>query len=137
MRTLITALTTLAACQAVRKKLDAPERPDTEYLGGRVCLTALRNRGAAVGLPIPMKAVMGVSAAGLGLLWSRRKRAPVSTGLLLGGGLSNLLERGCKGEVYDYVRFASAPGKLRDYVFNLADFAVFAGAAGMLVRRKK
>ena len=137
MKTLITALTTFAACQAVRKKLDDPARPDAEYAKGRLRLTALRNEGAAFGLPIPMKTVLSVSAVGLGLLWRRRRKAPVSTGLVLGGGLSNLLERVREGEVYDYVQFPDAPGKLRDYVFNLADFAVFSGAVGLLLRGKR
>ena len=136
MKTLLTALTAFAACRAVREKLDAPERQDTEYAHGRVKLTALRNEGAAFGLPIPRKAVVGASAAALALLWTQRRRAPVAAGLVLGGGLSNLLERVKHGAVYDYVQFPKAPKKLREYVFNLADFQVFAGALGLLLRRK-
>lgn len=137
MKTLITALTTLAACQAVRKKLDDPARPDAEYAKGRLRLTALRNEGAAFGLPVPRKAVAGVSAAALALLWTQRKKAPLAAGLVLGGGLSNLLERVKHGAVYDYVQFPKAPKKLKDYVFNLADFQVFAGAVGLLLRGKR
>ena len=138
MKTLLTAAAAFAACRAARKKLDTPTRQDAEYAGGRVELTALRNEGAAFGLPIPMKAVAGASAGALALLWLRRKKAPVSTGLVLGGGASNLLERVEDGAVYDYVRFPDAPGRLRDYVFNLADLAVFTGAVGMVFsgRRK-
>ena len=137
MKTFMTALTTLAACQAVRKHLDMPERQEAEYAGGRVELTALRNEGAAFGLPVSRETVAGVSAAVLGLLWLRRKRAPLAAGLALGGGLSNLLERVRHGGVYDYLRFPKAPKKLRNYVFNAADFAVFAGAVGLLLRRKE
>jgi lipoprotein signal peptidase len=137
MRTLLTALTAFAACQAARKKLDNPARQDAEYAGGRVKLTALRNEGAAFGLPIPRKAVLGVSAAALALLWTQREKTPVAAGLVLGGGLSNLLERVKNGAVYDYVQFPKAPKKLRDYVFNLADFAVFSGAVGLLLRGKR
>ena len=43
--------------------------------------------------------------------------------------------------VYDYVRFPKAPGALKRYVFNLADFAIFAGAIALLLgsgkRRKR
>ena len=127
MRTLITALTTFAACQAVRRNLEDPQRPETDYAGGRVTLTALRNEGAAFGLPIPMKVVAGASAGALALLWARRGKAPVSTGLVLGGGLSNLLERVKEGRVFDYLRFPKAPGKLRRYVYNLADLAILVG----------
>ena len=137
MRTLLTALTAFAACQAAREKLDNPARQDAEYAEGRVKLTALRNEGAAFGLPIPRKAVLGISAAALALLWTQRKKAPLAAGLVLGGGLSNLLERVKNGAVYDYVQFPKAPKKLRDYVFNLADFAVFAGAVGLLLRGKR
>ena len=137
MRTLLTAAATFAACQAARKKLDDPARQETEYADGRVKLTALRNEGAAFGLPVPRKAVVGVSAAALALLWTQRKKAPLAAGLVLGGGLSNLLERVRNGAVYDYVQFPKAPKKLKDYVFNLADFQVFAGAVGLLLRGKR
>ena len=137
MRTLLTAVAAFAACQAARKKLDDPARQETEYADGRVKLTALWNEGAAFGLPVPRKAVVGVSAAALALLWTQRKKAPLAAGLVLGGGLSNLLERVRNGAVYDYVQFPKAPKKLKDYVFNLADFQVFAGAVGLLLRGKR
>ena len=137
MRTLLTAVAAFAACQAARKKLDDPARQETEYADGRVKLTALRNEGAAFGLPVPRKAVVGVSAAALALLWTQRKKAPLAAGLVLGGGLSNLLERVRNCAVYDYVQFPKAPKKLKDYVFNLADFQVFAGAVGFLLRGKR
>ena len=137
MRTLLTAVAAFAACQAARKKLDDPARQETEYADGRVKLTALRNEGAAFGLPVPRKAVVGVSAAALALLLTQRKKAPLAAGLVLGGGLSNLLERVRNGAVYDYVQFPKAPKKLKDYVFNLADFQVFAGAVGLLLRGKR
>jgi len=35
------------------------------------------------------------------------------------------------------VQFPKAPKKLKDYVFNLADFQVFAGAVGLLLRGKR
>ena len=137
MRTLLTALVTLSGCQAAKRKLDDPARQDRDYAQGRVKLTALRNEGAAFGLPVPRCVVLGGSAAALGALLCRRKDRPVSTGLILGGGLSNLLERLNGGSVYDYVQFPKAPEPLRNYVFNLADFAIFAGGLGLLLRRKK
>ena len=135
MRTLLTALVTLGACQAAKRKLDVPARQDAEYAQGRVKLTALRNESAAFGLPVSRCVLQGVSAAALGLVLGRRKEHPVSAGLILGGGLSNLLERVSCGSVYDYVQFPKAPGKLKRYVFNLADFAIFAG--GLLMAAGK
>jgi len=137
MRTLVTALTVLGACQAVKEKLNTAERQDSVHAGGRVELTALWNERAAFGLPVPRKTILGASALGLAALWAERRKAPIAAGLVLGGGVSNLLERLREGRVYDYVRFPKAPEGLRSYVFNLADFAVFAGGLGLLFRRKR
>ena len=81
--------------------------------------------------------VTAVSAALLGVLWARRKEHPVSTGLVLGGGLSNLLERLRQGKVYDYVQFPKAPGRWSRYVYNLADFAIILGGIGFMFRKKR
>ena len=72
-------------------------------------------------------------AAGLALVPALARRCRLGAGLILGGGLSNLWERLRHGRVYDYVRFPKAPGKLKQYVFNLADFAIFLGAALVLL----
>ena len=69
--------------------------------------------------------------------WTKRRSAPIGAGLLLGGGLSNLYERLRHGKVYDYLRFPKAPGFIKDYVYNLADFAIFIGAILLVFCRKK
>ena len=56
---------------------------------------------------------------------------------MLGGGLSNLMERLLHGKVYDYLQFPKAPGRLKRYVYNLADFAILLGGIGLLLRKKK
>ena len=61
----------------------------------------------------------------------------VGVGLILGGGVSNLTERLKTGKVYDYVQFPKAPGRLKQYVYNLADFAIFLGGMLLVLRRKK
>ena len=66
-----------------------------------------------------------------------RRRAPAAAGLVLGGGLSNLWERLRYGRVYDYLRFPKAPGPLGRYVYNLADLALFLGAAELLLGRRR
>ncbi len=137
MLTLLTASSTVAACGAVRRRLNRPDRKPTTYCKGRVRLTALWNHGAAFGLPLSRKTLMGGTALALtGTLFLRRK-APVSAGLILGGGLSNLAERLTQDRVYDYVQFPKAPGKFKSYVYNLADFAVFLGTLGVLFHRRK
>ena len=137
MRTLLTALAAYSGCAAVRRYLDRPGRPERDYLGGRVRRKPLWNEGAAFSLPIPAEALPLASAAALGLLWGRRKRCPLGTGLMLGGGLSNLRERLTEGRVYDYLHFPRAPRPLNRYVFNLADLCVFAGGALCLLRGGK
>lgn len=128
MITLLTAALTLAACTLARWYLERPGRREHSALGGRIKLTALWNRGAAFGLPLGREALMVLSALVLGVTVLWRRRSPFGAGLVLGGGLSNLWERLRYGKVLDYLRFPAAPGKLKKYVYNLADLALFLGA---------
>lgn len=126
----------LGGCWLVRRTLDRPGRRMAEFAGGRVRLKPLRNRGAAFGLPVTPKALPALSAAALALIWTLRLEHPVSVGLILGGGLSNLWERLRHGAVLDYLRFPKAPGRLKRYVYNLADLAIFLGGLGLLWKKK-
>lgn len=126
----------LGGCWLVRRKLNQPDRPERTCAGGWVRLKTLRNRGAAFGLPVKPRVVQVWSAAALALLWTLRKAYPVSVGLILGGGLSNLWERLRHGAVLDYLRFPQAPGLLKRYVYNLADLAIFLGGLGLLWKKK-
>ena len=136
MLTGLTALTTLGGCIAARWYLNRTSRRDSEYAGGRVKLRSLWNEGAAFGLGIRFEAV-AASFAALGALWTQRKRSPVGVGLMMGGGLSNLLERLRQGKVYDYIQFPKAPGRIKQYIFNLADFAILLGGLCLSARKKK
>lgn len=135
MKTALTTLAALGGCTAARWYLDRPDRREMEFHGIRI--RALWNEGAAFGLPLPEEALTLAPAAVLGAFWARRKRAPVGTGLILGGGLSNLLERVRHGRVFDYVQFPCAPGPLKRYVFNLADFSILAGGLVLLARGRR
>lgn len=139
MLTIVTALTVFGGCAAARRYLNRRSvyKPNTEYRGGRVRLTARWNKGAAFGLPIPARALPLASAAALGLLWACRRHNPLGMGLVLGGGLSNFYERVRYGRVYDYVQFPKTPAPLRRYVFNLADFAILGGGIMLLLRGKE
>ena len=136
MLTLLIACLTLGGCTAARWYLNRTSRRDSEYAGGRVKLRSLWNEGAAFGLGIRFEAVVAASFAALGALWTQRKRSPVGVGLILGGGLSNLLERLRAGKVYDYVQFPKAPGRIKQYIFNLADFAILLGGLCLSARKK-
>ena len=132
MKTVLSALGTWSVCRVTRWYLDRSSRVDTAWLGGRVRLRTLWNYGAAFGLAIPKKWLTTVSVGAMAALLTQKRRNPVSTGLILGGGASNLLERVREGRVYDYLQFPKAPGALKRYVYNLADVAVFAGCLGLL-----
>ena len=81
--------------------------------------------------------MLAASFATLWMLWRQRRRSPLGAGLILGGGISNLLERLRLGRVYDYVQFPRAPGQLKQYVFNLADFAIILGGLCFALHRKR
>ena len=137
MRTVLTGLATFGACNAARWYLDREDRRDETFAGGHIKLTKLWNEGAAFDLKISRNVILSISGAVLGTLWMTRRRSPLGAGLALGGGLSNLVERLMQEKVYDYVRFPKAPGKLKKYVFNLADLAIFAGVIAWAFGRDK
>ncbi len=137
MKTLVTAAAVFGSCTALRWYLDRTSRREADFCGGRVRLTDLRNRGAAFGLPLPAKLIEGASAAALGAVWTARRRHPLGAGLVLGGGASNLWERVRHGAVCDYVQFPRLPEPWDWYVYNLADFAILLGGAGLAAGRRR
>ena len=107
----------------------------------------LENRGAASGiLSSHPKVIKGISAGMLCfcvLALGREKQrgkvtaAGIGYALLLGGGLSNFIDRVRKGSVTDYIRFPKVPvKKISELVFNLSDFGIFAGVFCLLFRKK-
>lgn len=133
MLTMLTALAVAAVCAVARRWFRAQRRKQAY---GPVEVGTVWNSGAAFGLPVPKKALLAVSALVVVLLWCFRRKDPVGTGLVLGGGISNLWERCRHGRVCDYLCFPGLPKPLSRYVYNLADFAIFAGCLRMVFRRK-
>lgn len=134
MRTTLTGLVTFGVCHAARWYLDRKDRKEETFAGGRLKLTTLWNEKGAFGLPMSKEILLSLGGAAMGTLWMLRHKAPVAAGLILGGGLSNFAERLRQGKVYDYVQFPKAPGKLKRYVFNLADFAILTGCVVFALR---
>lgn len=134
--TAIAAGAALSLCALVRRGLEAGKGP-ASLLGGRVLVRRLYNRGAGFGL-VPLDARQ-VAPLSLAALWAllRWGGSRLGTGLLLGGGLSNLYERVRRGRVLDYLRFPRAPGVLKKYTYNLADLFILLGAVLLLLRRRK
>lgn len=107
----------------------------------------LENTGAASGiLSKHPKILKGISACMLcicALALGRERRqtkvsvAGIGYALILGGGLSNFIDRVKKGTVTDYLRFPNFPiKKISNLVFNLSDFGIFAGVFCLLFRKK-
>ena len=108
-------------------------------------LTHVKNPGAAFGLfsesPAPWKtAVLIVISAGLlltvvGIVWKNRRlqwEASVGLALILGGAVSNLVDRMRFGRVIDFLDVY-----FRAYhwpAFNLADSAIVVGAAFLILQ---
>lgn len=133
MLTVLIAGITLGACGVLRACL----RGRAASGGKRVRMQPLWNHRGAFDLPLGRKALTILPALVLAGVWLCRRRSPVGAGLLLGGGLSNLWERLRQGAVFDYLRFPKAPGPLKRYVYNLADFAVLAGALALLLGKRR
>lgn len=109
-----------------------------EVAGDKLLLRKCHNEGIAGGLLREHPDLVKGGTAGVLLcvaveLFYNIKRggsALVKLGyaLTLGGGLSNLLDRICRGYVTDYFSFNVEWKRLRRLVFNLADVCVLAGS---------
>jgi len=70
------------------------------------------------------------------IAWVRRDgtdpAARISAGVLVGGALGNMYDRLVHGAVADFLNM-SCCGIDNPYAFNVADIAIFAGAAGLLL----
>ena len=112
------------------------------FFGDRLRIERLYNAGMMYGLGqkwprlvlfLPAAALL--TAVGWAAFLLKREKGlwlKIGAGLLLGGGLSNLLDRAKNGRVLDYIRLPKLPGKLKNTVFNLADVAIFFGALALL-----
>ncbi len=145
--TLALVLATLGCDHATKRAAAAALKgePARSFLGGVVRLQYAENAGAflglGAGLPEPVRlAVFALGNAALllllcGLLWrsARLGRGELlALGLLLAGGLSNLLDRlAGGGVVVDFLNVGV--GGLRTGIFNVADLAITAGALLLLL----
>jgi len=60
------------------------------------------------------------------------KLAQISAGILIGGALGNVIDRIAYGAVADFLNM-SCCGIENPYAFNVADIAIFVGAAGLVL----
>ncbi|MGC8203337.1 signal peptidase II [Aliiroseovarius sp. PTFE2010] len=70
------------------------------------------------------------------LIWARKEALGrvgyISAGLLVGGAVGNVIDRLFYGAVADFLN-TSCCGFRNPYSFNVADIAIFAGAAGLIL----
>lgn len=70
------------------------------------------------------------------LVWVSRERPRhiglVAAGVLIGGALGNVIDRLIYGAVADFLNM-SCCGLVNPYAFNVADIAIFVGAAGLIL----
>ena len=70
------------------------------------------------------------------LFWIHRERPRhiglVAAGLLIGGALGNVIDRVIYGAVADFLNM-SCCGLYNPFAFNVADIAIFIGAAGLIL----
>lgn len=115
------------------------KKGDTRNLEWRgIRIEHLENGGAATGLFADHKTALKLITGGilailcvrLGKEHHRKSFSAYGLGLalILGGGLSNLIDRIRKGTVTDYIRFVKCPVKgIQRLVFNISDFCILIG----------
>ena len=79
---------------------------------------------------------LALAICGAVLVWIQRERPRhiglVAAGLLIGGALGNVIDRIIYGAVADFLNM-SCCGIDNPYAFNVADIAIFIGAAGLIL----
>jgi signal peptidase II len=144
---IVVALVTAAADQAVKLWLlfgfDLGAR-GAVHLGPFIDLVLVWNTGISYGLlqqvgPLGQWALLGVKAVAVALLWvwlshATSRLTALALGLIIGGAISNAIDRAAYGAVADFVLFhIDTPGwTFHWYVFNLADVGIVAGVIGLL-----
>ena len=141
---LATALAGVLADQAHKAWMLGPYAIDEK---GRVALTPyldlvmVWNRGVSYGLLTQdgdlgrwLLILFGIGGAILFGVWlwnTRRILSALSLGLVIGGAISNVIDRLVHGAVADFFLFHA--GGFEWYVFNLADVWIVAGVIGLLL----
>jgi signal peptidase II len=143
---LLAAMAATIGCDRVTKHVAAATLAggaDRSWLGDTIVLTYAENPGAFLGLgadwPDAVRTTVFALAALTGVvviskLWRRLSHAPAAVfglALFAAGSVSNLVDRLAYGRVVDFLNVGV--GSLRTGIFNIADVAILAGAALVLV----
>ncbi len=133
-------------CDRVTKQIAAQRLaglPTQSYLADTLRLGYAENLGGflslGAGLPAPVRTIIFTSATGALLVlliaaasrngWDRWRTVALS--LFIAGGASNWVDRFTTGKVVDFLNVGI--GSVRTGVFNVADVAIMAGVALLLI----
>jgi signal peptidase II len=138
-------LVATAGCDQVTKRYAITELaggPDQSFLGDTLRLQYHENPGAFLSFGADWSAGARVAVfqlangafllaiAIVALRSHQSKLGALGLGLILGGGVSNLVDRLAMGKVVDFLNVGIGP--FRTGIFNVADMAVMAGVACLL-----
>lgn len=148
-------LSSCIGCDQVTKRIaekTLADEPVHSFLFDTFRLQYIQNQGAFLGfgsnfssstklwLFLILPFIFLISAA-IFVSFSRKLAASqaIMISLIVGGGMSNLIDRLLQGSVTDFLNIGL--GSLRTGIFNIADVAIMAGAIGLialeLLERKK
>lgn len=127
----------------IKNRMDKDLRyGEKDILNGHVRLNLYHNKGIALNflerhvtiVKIVTGTMIGMLLFALGYMMGAKKSKLYGIGLslILGGAISNYLDRKKKGYVVDYFSFEKVK-RLRHIVFNLADFAIFIGSILVII----
>ncbi len=132
----------VAAEYVIKQHMEKSLSEDKDIMKGKVRLNLYHNKGIALNaLEKNLKLIKIVTGTMIGVLMlalaygigaKQSKLRNLGLSLLLGGALSNFIDRMKQGYVTDYFSFHK-PKKISHIVFNLADFAVFLGGAILVI----
>jgi signal peptidase II len=128
---------------AVVQGLNLIERGEIDVFPPFLVFRMAWNRGVNFGLfsgdsDITRWVLVGIALAiSAWVVWWMRTeggnwKAQVSGGLLVGGAMGNIIDRIVYGAVADFLNM-SCCGIENPFAFNVADIAIFAGAAGLVI----
>ncbi len=140
-------LSSCIACDQVTKRIaekTLADEPAHSFLFDTFRLQYIQNQGAFLGFgsdfPQAVKfwlflmlPFIFLVAAAFFVAFSR-KLVPLQAfliSLIVGGGISNLIDRLLQGSVTDFLNVGL--GSLRTGIFNIADVAIMAGAIGLII----
>jgi signal peptidase II len=142
----IATLVATVGCDRVTKHVAANTlsgAPERSFLGDTVRLAYAENTGGflSLGADLPPLVRTAVFTVATGLLLLALAGLAVRAGwtgwrafglsLFLAGGMSNWIDRVLRGSVVDFMNIGVGP--LRTGIFNVADVAILAGAAILIV----